>query len=105
MPRITKLLIAGRGEIAREGDVPVALRGAPAAETYLDIAKIIEAARQTGADAVHPGYGFLAENPEFASAVVSAGLIWVGARAEARAAMGRTWGAGRLMAEAQVPTL
>ena len=133
MPPITKLLIAGRGEIARrvmraaremgiatvavyadgdvaapfarEADVAVALRGSTAGETYLDIAKIIDAARQTGADAVHPGYGFLAENAAFASAVVDAGLIWVGPRPEAIAAMGDKLAAKKLMTEAQVPTL
>jgi propionyl-CoA carboxylase alpha chain len=133
MSRITRLLIANRGEIARrimrtaremgmatvavyadsdatapfvrEADQAVALRGATSVETYLDIAKILEAARRTGADAVHPGYGFLAENAEFARAVIDAGLTWVGPRPEAIAAMGDKLAAKKLMTEARVPTL
>ncbi|MDE3096253.1 MAG: ATP-grasp domain-containing protein [Chloroflexota bacterium] len=133
MARITKLLIAGRGEIVRrvmrtaremgiatvavyadsdaaapfvrEADEAVALRGTTSAETYLDVAKILDAAGRTGADGVHPGYGFLAENAEFASAVIGAGLVWVGPRAEAIAAMGDKIVAKRLMTEAGVPTL
>jgi len=133
MSRITRLLIANRGEIARrimrtaremgiatvavyadpdatapfvrEADEAVALRGTTSTETYLDVAKILDAARRTGADAVHPGYGFLAENAEFARAVIGAGLTWVGPRPEAIAAMGDKLAAKRLMTEAQVPTL
>ncbi len=133
MSRITKLLIANRGEIARrimrtaremgiatvaiyadsdaaapfvrEADEAVALRGATSAETYLDMAKILDAVRRTGADGVHPGYGFLAENAEFARAVIDAGPTWVGPRPEAMATMGDKLAAKRLMTEAQVPTL
>jgi len=133
MPPITKLLIANRGEIARriirtaremgiatvtvyadadagapfarEADEAVSLQGTTSAETYLDISKLLDAAQRTGADAIHPGYGFLAESADFARAVTGAGLVWVGPHSEAIAAMGDKLAAKKLMAKAGVPTL
>ncbi|MXX76351.1 MAG: ATP-grasp domain-containing protein [Holophagales bacterium] len=130
---ITRLLVANRGEIARrifrsardmgiatvavyadgdadapfvaEADEAIALDGRSPAETYLDIGKVLAAAARTGADAVHPGYGFLSENADFARAVTEAGLIWVGPSPEAIAAMGDKLSAKELMREAGVPTL
>lgn len=76
---------------------------APSSESYLSIPKILEAAKQSGADAIHPGYGFLAERPDFAEAVVEAGLIFVGPPAAAIRAMGEKTEARRRMSGAGVP--
>ncbi|WP_375291917.1 biotin carboxylase N-terminal domain-containing protein, partial [Qipengyuania sp.] len=128
---IEKLLIANRGEIAcriirtaremgiatvavysdadakalhvRQADEAVHIGPSPAAESYLVGEKIIAAAKQTGAEAIHPGYGFLSENAEFAEAVQDAGLIWVGAPPASIRAMGLKDAAKKLIREAGVP--
>ncbi len=86
-------------------DAAVRLGPAPAAESYLDIARVIEAAKASGAGAIHPGYGFLSENPEFVEAVEAAGLVFVGPSAEAIRAMGLKGEAKARMAAAGVPVV
>ncbi|GAA2400022.1 biotin carboxylase N-terminal domain-containing protein [Actinomadura vinacea] len=89
----------------READVGVLLPGTSPARTYLRGDLIIAAARSAGADAIHPGYGFLSENAGFAQAVLDAGLVWVGPPPEAIEAMGSKIEAKKLMAAAGVPVL
>ncbi|MHB1303956.1 MAG: acetyl/propionyl/methylcrotonyl-CoA carboxylase subunit alpha [Acidiphilium sp.] len=84
-------------------DAAIRIGPAPARESYLDIGRIIEAARRTGAEAVHPGYGFLSENADFAEACAEAGLIFVGPPASAIRAMGSKSAAKALMERAGVP--
>ncbi len=83
----------------------VCIGPAPAAQSYLDIDKVLEAAARTGATAIHPGYGFLAENPDFVDAVAEAGLIFIGPGADAVRAMGDKASARALMAARGVPVV
>lgn len=129
--RFRKLLIANRGEIACRvirsaramglrtvavyseadrdamhvalADEAVLLGPARARDSYLNIERVIEAAKKTGAEAVHPGYGFLSENAEFAQACLDAGLVFVGPTAEMMTAMGSKSGSKQLMEKAGVP--
>ena len=87
----------------RTADDAVLIGPAPARESYLDQAKVLAAAKATGAEAIHPGYGFLSENAEFAEAVMAAGLVWIGAPPAAIRAMGLKDAAKKLMVEAGVP--
>ncbi|MEO9239468.1 MAG: biotin carboxylase N-terminal domain-containing protein, partial [Jatrophihabitantaceae bacterium] len=133
MTGFESVLVANRGEIARrifhscqalglatvavysdpdanslhaiEADCAVRLPGASASDTYLRAELIVQAALRSGAQAVHPGYGFLAENAEFAAAVIEAGLVWIGPPPKAIELMGNKVEAKRLMAAAGVPVL
>ncbi|MEY8566247.1 biotin carboxylase N-terminal domain-containing protein [Corynebacteriaceae bacterium 7-707] len=89
----------------READASVRLPGNAPAETYLNADAVLDAAKRTGADAVHPGYGFLSENASFARAVIDAGLTWIGPSPEAIDAMGSKTEAKKLMEAAGVPVL
>ncbi|HUU36089.1 MAG TPA: biotin carboxylase N-terminal domain-containing protein [Vicinamibacterales bacterium] len=86
-------------------DAAVRLGPAPAAESYLDVTALLDAARQSGADAVHPGYGFLSERAHFARAVEDAGLVFIGPPADAIERLGSKTGARRLMEAAGVPVV
>src|SRR5690606_8196028 len=74
-------------------------------ESYLDVARVLEAASKSGADAIHPGFGFLAENADFAQAVIDAGLAFVGPTPDAIRAMGSKQSAKRIAVEAGVPVI
>ena len=128
---LRRVLVANRGEIARrviracgeegleavavhsevdagaphtsEADADILIGPGPAAQSYLDAPAILDAARRSGADAVHPGYGFLSENAGFAQAVIDAGLTWIGPRPQTIAAMGDKVRARALVAAAGVP--
>jgi propionyl-CoA carboxylase alpha chain len=133
MKRLSRILIANRGEIAvrimrtcramgiasvavysdfdrnalhvRLADQAVPIGAAAAKESYLNIEKIIAAAKLTGADAIHPGYGFLAENAEFAAACEESGIVFIGPRADVIRVLGSKQDARRLVQEAGVPVV
>jgi acetyl-CoA/propionyl-CoA carboxylase biotin carboxyl carrier protein len=88
---------------ASMADAAYSLKGITAAQTYLNIEKLIDAAKESGADAVHPGYGFLSENADFAEAVINAGLIWIGPPPAAIRALGDKVSARKIASAAGAP--
>jgi len=88
---------------AQMADSAYSLSGTTAAQTYLNIEKLIEVAKQSGADAIHPGYGFLSENADFAQAVIDAGLVWIGPPPAAIKALGDKVSARKIAAKAGAP--
>ena len=133
MSRFSTVLVANRGEIAcrvirsakslgyktvavysdadadalhvRLADVATRIGPAPVKDSYLSIENLLAAAKRTGADAIHPGYGFLSENENFAKACEDAGIVFIGPPAEAIRLMGNKATSKRLMIDAKVPTI